>query len=431
MGELPRLLTVRSARRYGVTARQLEGRRFRRLVRGVYVFGSAAPTLTERAAAALLVLPKDAVITGVTALWLHGAELGSPEPIRVAIVANRQTKLSSVRLSRLAVLPESRGRVAVPAAAWLTACGDLDLVQAVAAADRLIRLGKITESQLREVAETATGRGCRLGRRAAALARAGVDSPRETRLRLLLVLAGLPEPACNPMIGSRTAPIGHFDLVLGEFMIVIEYDGDHHRTDPVQWSRDIARHEAAVGAGYAVVRVTNGRMAQPREIAQTVHTQLTEGGYRGPAPTYSPEWCTLFGWTRSPSVTLSLNRLDLRGKGHSRGAEHVRVVSGDGGAGRLAKSSSRLHRSGGDGIGAGRLDRVPPRRNRATWRGPARLSDVRCRPGGGCGRCRVPRGRLRELAGPRLRAGSANGLDGTAGGRVGADDQRCIPNSDS
>ena len=294
MGELPRLITVRSARRYGLSARKLESPRFRRLVRGVYVFGPAEPTLTERAAAALLVLPKDAVITGVTALWLHGAEIGSAEPIRVATAADRQTKLSSVRLSRVAKLPDARGRVAVPAVAWLTACGDLDLVQAVAAADRLIRLGKITERGLRDVAETATGRGCRSARRAAALARAGVDSPRETRVRLLMVLAGLPEPACNPMIGNHTAPIGHFDLVLGEFMIVIEYDGDHHRTDPLQWSRDIARHEAAVRAGYVVIRITNGRMVQPREVAETVHTVLVERGYQGPAPIYTPEWRALF-----------------------------------------------------------------------------------------------------------------------------------------
>ncbi len=157
-------------------------------------------------------------------------------------------------------------------------------MQAVAAADRLIRLGKFTERGLRAVAETATGRGCRLARRAAALSRAGVDSPRETRLRLLLVLAGLPEPACNSMIGNHTAPIGHFDLVLGEFMIVIEYDGDHHRTDPLQWSRDIARHEAAVRAGYVVIRITNGRMVQPREIAETVHAELDPARLSGPGP---------------------------------------------------------------------------------------------------------------------------------------------------
>jgi hypothetical protein len=89
-------------------------------------------------------------------------------------------------------------------------------------------------------------------------------------------------------------------LVLDEFMIVIEYDGDHHRTDPLQWSRDIARHEAAVRAGYVVIRVTNGRMTHPREIAETVYTYLTERGYEGPTPTYTPNGAP----SSSPRATL-------------------------------------------------------------------------------------------------------------------------------
>ena len=53
------------------------------------------------------------------------------------------------------------------------------------------------------------GRGCRLARRAASLAREGVDSPQETRLRLLLVLAGLPEPRVNVIIrGGMAAGAG-------------------------------------------------------------------------------------------------------------------------------------------------------------------------------------------------------------------------------
>lgn len=293
--ELPRLLTVRNARRYGLTQRQLAGPRFRRLTRGVYAPDGIELTLAERAAAALLVLPRDGVVTGVTALWLHGVEIGSADPIRVATAIGRRTIRPGIRLSRVQQLPEARGRIARPTAAWLAACMELDLVQAVAAADWLVRLGRASLDELRESAEAATGRGSRLARQAAELARERVDSPKETRLRLLLVLAGLPEPVCNAKIGTREAPIGRFDLVLDEFMILIEYDGDHHRTDPLQWSRDIARHEAAVKAGYTVIRVTNGRMTHPREIATTVHAHLAARGYKGLAPTFTPTWQSLFG----------------------------------------------------------------------------------------------------------------------------------------
>ncbi|MFC7625066.1 hypothetical protein [Microlunatus sp. GCM10028923] len=231
-----------------MTPRQLRRQsRFRRLARGVYANGSGEPTLIERAAA-VLVLPADAVITGVTALWLHGFEAGSAEPIRVATKTTGQTVRRGIRLSRVSRLPDSRRRVATPPAAWLAACTDLDLVDAVAAADWLVRLGRATPAELAASAARASGRGCRLARRAASLARSGVDSPTESELRLLLVLAGLPEPRCNPRIGTAEAPIGRMDLVFEEYKTIVEYDGDQHRTDPLQWSRDIARHEAAVGS---------------------------------------------------------------------------------------------------------------------------------------------------------------------------------------
>ncbi len=238
--------------------------------------------------------PATRVITGLTALWLHGVEIGSADPIRAVTRTNGKTVRAGIRLARALQLPEARRRVARPAPAWLAACAELDLVGAVAAADWLIRLGKVTRDDLVAHAGPWNRRGGLMARRAARLARPGVDSPKETSLRLLLVLAGLPEPACNLMIGNRTAPIGHFDLVLDDFMIAIEYDGDHHRTDPWQWTRDIARHEAAAQAGYLIMRITHGRMARPTEVATTVHSRLVERGYRGPAPTFTPEWRGLF-----------------------------------------------------------------------------------------------------------------------------------------
>jgi hypothetical protein len=292
--ELPPLLTVRSAARLALTEAQLRGPRFQRLHKGVYAPADRSPTLTERAAAALLVLPPDGVITGITALHLHGIELGSADPIRVATATNGQTVRGGIRLSRVTRLPQARGRIARPIPAWLSACAELDLVQAVAAADRLIQLGHATPGQVMDAAADHAGRGCRLARRAAGLARSEVDSPKESELRLLLVLAGLPEPRCNPRIGTEREPIGRMDLVLDPYRLIAEYDGEQHRTDPWQWARDIARHEAAVNAGYLIIRVTAGRMLHPREIATTVHARLAERGYPGPPPTFSPEWRTLF-----------------------------------------------------------------------------------------------------------------------------------------
>lgn len=288
--DLPPLLTPRSAARLSLTEDQLRGRQFRRLYRGVYAPADQELTLIVRAAGALLVLPRDAVVTGVTALHLHGIEIGPADPIRAATATTGQTRRSGIRLSRVAQLPDAHDRTARPLSAWIAACVEFDLVQAVAAADWLIRTRKATRTQLRDAAAQASGHGSRLARRAAELARAQVDSPKESKVRLLLILAGLPEPRCNPRIGNDTEPIGRMDLVLDPYLIIVEYDGEQHRTDPRQWSIDIARHEAAVNAGYLIIRVTAARLHRPREVAETVYARLTERGYSGPPPHYSPEW---------------------------------------------------------------------------------------------------------------------------------------------
>jgi hypothetical protein len=65
------------------------------------------------------------------------------------------------------------------------------LVDLVVVADGLIKAGHTSSELLIAAAGQGSGRGCRLARRAASLAREAVDSPQETRLRLLVVLAGL------------------------------------------------------------------------------------------------------------------------------------------------------------------------------------------------------------------------------------------------
>ena len=56
---------------------------------------------------------------------------------------------------------------------------------------------------LRDAALAWHGRGAKLARRAARFVRDGVDSAMETRLRMLLVLAGLPAPEVNFILPPR------------------------------------------------------------------------------------------------------------------------------------------------------------------------------------------------------------------------------------
>ena len=80
----------------------------------------------------------------------------------------------------------------------------------------------------------------------------------ETRARLAFLEAGLPEPELNATVHG---PDGHF-LARVDFLwrgagVVVEYEGDQHRTDRRQWQNDIARVRLLEESGLRVVRVTS------------------------------------------------------------------------------------------------------------------------------------------------------------------------------
>ena len=138
-------------------------------------------------------------------------------------------------------------------------------------------------------------------RRATALVRGRVDSPQETELRLCLVLAALPEPEVNVILGTPAEPLARVDLLLRPYRLVLEYEGDHHRRDPWQWNRDIARQEALEAELWTVLRVTAEAMARPRVLVGRVLRSLRACGYAGPDPVLSGEWAQLFGPTARSS----------------------------------------------------------------------------------------------------------------------------------
>lgn len=75
--------------------------------------------------------------------------------------------------------------------------------------------------------------------------------------------------------------------------MIIEYDGDQHLYRQ-QWNNDLDRDDAFADADFATIRVNRDRMRRPRQLVRKVHVRLVERGYRGPAPTFTPEWLALF-----------------------------------------------------------------------------------------------------------------------------------------
>lgn len=287
--------TRADARSEQVTPEVLRGPGVRTLVRGVYLDSGVEPSHAHWLSAYLTVLPPNTAVDGVTALWVWGVEVGRITPYRFVTTAAHRSKRSAVRVRRVTRLPELRGAVVAPVAALVAAKSELGLLELVVAGDWLVRTRRASLAEVRDGLSAATGSHCRRARRAGGLVRSGVESPRESRLRLAIVLAGLPEPEGNVDLGDEWFFIGRVDLYLRQWNVAVEYEGDQHRTDPQVFGHDLERYERLAASGVLVVRVSKSHLRRPREVVGRIYAALLSRGYSGPQPTYGPEWCEVFG----------------------------------------------------------------------------------------------------------------------------------------
>ncbi len=114
----------------------------------------------------------------------------------------------------------------------------------------------------------------------------------ETRLRMLMVLAGLPEPVVNHIqYGAMGAWEKRFDLSYPSLKLIIEYDGRQHADDDRQWGRDIERREQLDGDGWRLIVVrSNGIYTEPRKTLERIVDAMRWCGARGLPRTLTREW---------------------------------------------------------------------------------------------------------------------------------------------
>lgn len=119
-------------------------------------------------------------------------------------------------------------------------------------------------------------------RRALTQVRGGVRSPRETRLRLLLVRAGLPEPEINWSLGDeRGVAVAEVDLAYPRWRVAAEYDGRVHAHDAAQFAKDADRWDLIRSLGWDHVRILNHHMRNGGAPAVArVRSALIRGGWR-------------------------------------------------------------------------------------------------------------------------------------------------------
>lgn len=160
-------------------------------------------------------------------------------------------------------------RVTTPERTWLDVAsllGAHEVDDLVVAGDHLVgypwveggRGAPVTTPQRLRKALHHTGRfkGIRLARAALPWIRVGADSPPETKLRLALITAGLPEPVLQASADAAATPGFTADLAYPQWRIALQYDGQHHRT-PYQQTLDALRDQYFVDRGWVVLRVTS------------------------------------------------------------------------------------------------------------------------------------------------------------------------------
>jgi hypothetical protein len=273
-------------------------KRFHKIFWDSYVLREVKITPLVRAQAVLKLVPTGSHISHHTAAELWGAVVPDDGSTHICLPSDRRRQVRKGVKSHCGNGPAHTTLrkgipISTPEQTFLDlAAAGLTLVDLVVAADGMIKVGHTTAERLIEAAAEWHGRGCRVARRAAGLARNDADSPAETRLRLLLVLAGLPEPKVNLILRARDGSWRRrYDLGYEELQLIVEYDGRQHANDTQQWLTDIFRREELDRMHWRLVVVTaEGIYADPLQTLVRVREALLERGAKNLRRSFKAEW---------------------------------------------------------------------------------------------------------------------------------------------
>ena len=276
----------------GISLAVLRGPSFQSIFRNAYVHASVADQPLIRVQAALVIHPPGAFACHASAARVYDVPLPALPDEHVTVFAAKDRRRRDGIRNHVAPVDRTvltvRGiPVSTPEDMFVELAEILPLVDLVVVGDALVRRKLTTPEAL--VAHCAAAGPA--AQRAAALVRDKVDSPMETRLRLLIVFAGLPEPEINLKIYRRDGSVLYrFDLSYPRFKILVEYDGRQHRDDLDQWDADTARQDWFDRNGWMRVGVfSRGIYRRPDQTIARVASALRGRGAKVPSR-LSDDW---------------------------------------------------------------------------------------------------------------------------------------------
>ncbi len=281
----------------GITPGALRGPRYVRLDKGVHVEASTVVTPLLLVHAALATHPPGAFASHLSAAEVYGMPVPASSVRHVSVFdpgdRRRRPGVTSHLASPGTRVVSVRGtRVSTPAQVFVELASLIDLVDLVAVGDFIVRKGWHAPAELVAHCSTSTDVHAKRALAASRFVRAEVDSPMESRSRMLVVLAGLPEPEVNVKIRNELGDVlARFDLGYRGVRVAVEYDGRQHADSAKQHERDIDRREDIDSWQWRIVVITaKGIYQEPQRTLTRVAAVLRERGLPGVPSRLDDRW---------------------------------------------------------------------------------------------------------------------------------------------
>jgi len=253
------VISLGEARAAGLTRDQLQGRRWRRLGYALYAPSDQPVDPVDVMTALSRRLPGDATFSGASAAWLHGLDVRPDDPCEITLPARcGVSAVAGLRVRRAKLPPADvvvrRGLRATCMPRTLTDLAwRLPLEDAVVITDMALHAQLTDHAQIqRWMEQRPLYRGRRRLRAVLDVADGGAESPMESRLRTLLVRAGLPRPLTQVRLFDAAGSfLGRVDLYYPQARLAIEYDGENHRD---RLLADNRRQNAILRSGVRLLR---------------------------------------------------------------------------------------------------------------------------------------------------------------------------------
>ncbi|HXD27864.1 MAG TPA: hypothetical protein VN621_03795 [Arthrobacter sp.] len=278
-----RLFTLEQARAEGVSASRLHAADVRPIARCLYAHGLDGPPCEAAVVAGLNLLHPTTCASHATAARLLGLYLPRRiaaetdihlsrhrrlPPLDLRGIVNHRTPITADDVLVLRAPPQappgSHLQVIAHERTWLEMAARLTVTDLVVMGDQLLRLPRpglerrnaplaTRETIAAAIKEHPQTPGIGRVRAAFERMRVGADSPAETRLRLAISAAGLPEPELQVRLdpADRYSPAS--DLGYRQAKVALQYDGYHHRS-PEQLAIDNRRDLAFTQAGWTYLK---------------------------------------------------------------------------------------------------------------------------------------------------------------------------------